>query len=109
MKQLPYFAWASVCKVGRPLMSSALVSPLHTLSKYTSQMILPQSVNKDFSVSEVYFPKNLTLLYRHRNRTLWGVPVSIVCEIYHNTPHDMAKNSYICGVALGQHIYLMKV
>lgn len=48
MKQLPYFAWAAVCKVGRPLMSSALVSPLHTLSKYTSQMILPQSVNKDF-------------------------------------------------------------
>lgn len=48
MKQLPYFAWASVCKVGRQLMSSALVSPFHTLSKYTSQMTLPQSVNKDF-------------------------------------------------------------
>lgn len=48
MKLLPYFAWASVCKVGRPLMSSARVSPFHTLSKYTSQMTLPQSVNKDF-------------------------------------------------------------
>ena len=48
MKQLPYFAWASVCKVGRPLMSSARVSPFHTLSKHTSQMTFPQSVNKDF-------------------------------------------------------------
>ena len=48
MKQLPYFAWTSVCKVGRPLMSSARVSPFHTLSKHTSQMTFPQSVNKDF-------------------------------------------------------------
>lgn len=48
MKQLPYFALASVCKVGRPLMSSARVSPFHTLSKHTSQMTFPQSVNKDF-------------------------------------------------------------
>ncbi len=48
MKQLPYFAWVAVCKVGRPLMSSARVSPFHTLSKHTSQMTFPQSVNKDF-------------------------------------------------------------
>ena len=32
-----------------------------------------------------------------------------LCENYHNTPHNMANNSYICGVALGRRTYLMKV